>query len=107
MVRTFISLPAGYARMRPVRFGVYTAAGCVPWVGGLAWAGYAAGANWQRVQHMVNTPAYIIAGLIALLVIAGIVTIIVRRRKRARQPGQVERPADPVSVGQSEQRRTN
>jgi membrane protein DedA with SNARE-associated domain len=93
--------------MRPVRFGVYTAAGCVPWVGGLAWAGYAAGANWQRVQRMVNTPAYVIAGLVALLVIAGIVTVIVRRRKRARQPGQDERAVDPVSVGQSEQRRTN
>ena len=43
VVRTFISLPAGYARMRPVRFGAYTAAGCVPWIGGLAWAGYAGG----------------------------------------------------------------
>jgi membrane protein DedA with SNARE-associated domain len=111
VVRTFISLPAGYARMRPIRFGVYTAAGCVLWICGLAWAGYAAGANWQRVQRMVNTPAYIIAGLIALLVIAGIVTVVVRRRKRARQPGRDERPADPVSgpvsVGQSEQRRTN
>jgi hypothetical protein len=36
--RIVISLPAGYARMRPVRFGIYTAAGCVPWIGGLAWA---------------------------------------------------------------------
>jgi membrane protein DedA with SNARE-associated domain len=111
VVRTFISLPAGYAHMRPVRFGIYTAAGCVPWIGGLAWAGYAAGANWQRVQRMVNTPAYIIAGLIAMLVIAAIVTVVVRRRKRARQPGPDERAADPVSgpvsVGQSEQRRTN
>src|SRR5690349_16489910 len=37
VVRTFISLPAGYARMRPVRFGVYTAVGCVPWIGGQPW----------------------------------------------------------------------
>jgi membrane protein DedA with SNARE-associated domain len=43
VMRTFISLPAGYTRMRPVRFGAYTAVGCVPWIGGLAWAGYAAG----------------------------------------------------------------
>jgi membrane protein DedA with SNARE-associated domain len=39
VVRTFISLPAGYARMRPVRFGAYTAVGCVSWIGGLAWPG--------------------------------------------------------------------
>ena len=76
VVRTFISLPAGCARMRPGRFGVYTTAGCVPWVSGLAWAGYTAGANWQHVQHLVNTPAGIIAGLSALLVIAGIIAVI-------------------------------
>jgi len=58
------------------------------------------------VQLLVSTPAYIIAGLIALLVIAGIVAVIVRRRKRplAARP----RPAaDPVSMGTSEQRRTS
>jgi hypothetical protein len=32
------------------------------------------------VQHLVNAPASITAGLIALLVIAGIVVVIVRRR---------------------------
>jgi hypothetical protein len=34
----------------------YTGVSCVPWIGGLAWAGYAAGANCQCVQRMVNTP---------------------------------------------------
>jgi membrane protein DedA with SNARE-associated domain len=115
VVRTFISLPAGYARMRPVRFGIYTAVGCVPWIGGLAWAGYAAGGNWQRVQHLVNTPAYIIAGLIALLVAAGIVTVIVRRRRlRPGKPGPAAGPgpaggqfteAGERSVSAGEQRR--
>ena len=109
VVRTFISLPAGYARMRPLRFGVYTAAGCLPWIGGLAWAGYAAGANWQHVQRLVNGPAYIIAGLIGMLVIAGIVVLIVRRRKRAQQPpstGQAHE-SRPVSAGSSERRRNH
>jgi membrane protein DedA with SNARE-associated domain len=106
VVRTFISLPAGYAHMRPVRFGVYTAVGCVPWIGGLAWAGYAAGANWQHVQHLVNTPTYIIAGLIALLIVAGITLVIVRRRKRqsAARPGPA---ANPASVGPREHRRAS
>jgi membrane protein DedA with SNARE-associated domain len=103
VVRTFISLPAGYAHMRAVRFGIYTTAGSVPWIGGLAWAGYAAGANWQHVQRLVNTPAYIIAGLIALLVMAGIIAVL-RRRKRspAARPAP---PADLMSVGSNEQRR--
>jgi membrane protein DedA with SNARE-associated domain len=81
--------------MRPVRFGIYTTAGCVPWIGGLAWAGYAAGASWQKVQHSVNTPAYIIAGLIGLLVIAAITAALVRRRRQARHR-RPERPTGDV-----------
>jgi membrane protein DedA with SNARE-associated domain len=106
VVRTFISLPAGYARMRPLRFGVYTAAGCLPWIGGLAWAGYAAGANWQHVQHLVNGPAYVIAGLVALLVIAGIVMAIVRWRKRAAahrtEPARRPEPASSSKQGRTD-----
>ena len=36
VVRTFISLPAGFAAVPPVRFGVYTTLGCIPWTA--AWA---------------------------------------------------------------------
>jgi LPXTG-motif cell wall-anchored protein len=58
------------------------------------------------VQHLVNTPAYIIAGLIALLLIAGIIMVIVRRRRRS--PASGPRPAvGPVSFNRSEQRRTS
>jgi membrane protein DedA with SNARE-associated domain len=115
VVRTFISLPAGYARMRPVRFGSYTVVGCVPWIGGLAWAGYAAGANWQRVQHLVSAPAYIIGGLVVLLVLAAIVTVIVRRRRRPANPVPTASPESaggqftdtserPVSAGEQRRR---
>jgi hypothetical protein len=54
----------------------------------------------------VNTPTYIIAGLIALLVIAAIVVGIVRRRK---QPSAMRpRPAiDHASAGPGEQRRVS
>lgn len=104
VVRTFISLPAGYARMRPLRFGIYTAAGCLPWIGGLAWAGYAAGANWQHVQRLVNGPAYVIAGLVGLLVIAGIVLLVVRRRKRQRAAQQAP-DAGSVPAGLGDRRR--
>ena len=36
VIRTFISLPAGFAAMPAVRFGVYTTAGCIPWTAGLS-----------------------------------------------------------------------
>ena len=36
VVRTFISLPAGLARMPAGRFGIYTVLGCIPWTAALA-----------------------------------------------------------------------
>src|SRR5919202_1588407 len=47
IVRTFISLPAGVARMPFVRFSVLTLAGCVPWVFMLTFVGKQAGDNWK------------------------------------------------------------
>src|SRR3954447_9815030 len=46
LVRTFISLPAGVARMPLLRFSVLTFLGCLPWCFLLVWIGDAAGANW-------------------------------------------------------------
>src|ERR1700743_2076108 len=61
VVRTFISLPAGFAAMPPVRFGVYTTLGCIPWTAALGIAGYALGANWQGVASAFHGPTYVIA----------------------------------------------
>lgn len=83
VVRTFISLPAGIARMSPVRFGVYTLAGCIPWTAALAWAGYAVGANWQHVANDFHGATYALAAVIILLVVIA-VGLLVRRRVRGR-----------------------
>src|SRR3954471_11409704 len=48
IVRTFISLPAGVARMPFVRFSVLTLLGCVPWVLMLTLIGREAGDNWGK-----------------------------------------------------------
>jgi membrane protein DedA with SNARE-associated domain len=66
VVRTFISLPAGIARMAPGRFGIYTTIGCVPWVVALAWAGYAVGGHWQTVANGFHGPTYIVAALVVI-----------------------------------------
>ena len=83
VVRTFISLPAGIARMSPVRFGIYTLAGCIPWTAALAWAGYAVGANWQHVVSAFHGVTYALIAVIVLLVAVGI-GLLVRRRIRDR-----------------------
>ena len=88
VVRTFISLPAGFADMPPVRFGVYTTLGCIPWTAALGIAGYALGANWQSVANGFHGPTYAIAGILVVAVVAAVAVRVRRgRRHRAGTPG--------------------
>ena len=50
VVRTFISLPAGIARMNFWKFSLYTFIGSLPWSLGLAYVGLALGENWREVR---------------------------------------------------------
>ena len=47
IVRTFIALPAGIARMNQLRFHVYTFIGSWPWCYALAYVGMKLGDRWQ------------------------------------------------------------
>lgn len=49
LVRTFIALPAGIAKMDRTRFHVYTFLGSLPWCLGLAWVGYVLGERWNTL----------------------------------------------------------
>ena len=49
VVRTFIALPAGVARMNIWRFNIYTFAGSYIWCLGLAWLGRALGQHWDTL----------------------------------------------------------
>jgi membrane protein DedA with SNARE-associated domain len=95
VVRTFISLPAGIAGMDPVRFGIYTTIGCIPWTAALAYAGYAVGSNWQSVVNGFRGPTY----LIAAVMVAGLIIAIWRyaRRRRADSAPVSDRPPDTIS----------
>ncbi|HEX4288666.1 MAG TPA: DedA family protein [Trebonia sp.] len=97
VVRTFISLPAGFAAMPPVRFGVYTTLGCIPWTAALGIAGYALGANWQSVANGFHGPTYAIAGIIVAALAAAVV-VRVRRGRR----DHADTPGDRGAVGQGQ-----
>lgn len=47
VIRTFIALPAGIARMPRLRFHLYTFAGSWPWCFALAWVGMKLGERWE------------------------------------------------------------
>ena len=84
VVRTFISLPAGIAGMPPLRFGVYTTLGCLPWTTALAVAGYAVGANWESIVAALHGPSYIIAAVVLLAIVIGVWRYLRRRPADAR-----------------------
>ena len=50
IIRTFISLPAGVARMPFWRFTTLTALGCIPWVFMLVFIGKEAGESWVSLE---------------------------------------------------------
>jgi membrane protein DedA with SNARE-associated domain len=54
VIRTFISLPAGIARMNFVRFCVYTFVGALPWCYLLTWFGVRLGKHWTRVHDWLH-----------------------------------------------------
>jgi membrane protein DedA with SNARE-associated domain len=70
VVRTFISLPAGIARMSWVKFLLYTAIGSAVWNTALAYLGWAFGSNWDQFQAQFAKFTYIIVGLGALIILA-------------------------------------
>jgi membrane protein DedA with SNARE-associated domain len=80
VVRTYISFPAGLARVHGFWFGVLTFAGALPWCIALALVGYEIGANYDRVAGPIGKAAIVIA----VLVVIGVVAWYVRgRRARA------------------------
>ncbi len=89
VIRTFISLPAGFAEMPAGIFGLYTALGAIPWTAALAILGYALGANWEHVANDFHGPTYAIAGLL----VVGAVVVIVRRRRASATEARGEAPA--------------
>ncbi len=69
VVRTFISFPAGIARVRFGRFIIYTFVGSLPWCYVLAYFGRKLGENWTNLRHYFHN-IDIVIGIIVVLGIA-------------------------------------
>jgi membrane protein DedA with SNARE-associated domain len=76
IIRTFISLPAGVARMPFWRFSALTLAGCVPWVFLLGFIGKQAGSHWEDWKDSLHYVDYAVAASI----VVAIAYLLLRRR---------------------------
>ena len=69
VIRTFIALPAGIARMPRAKFHIYTFLGSWPWCFVLAYAGLKLGANWRSIGKYFHQ----MDAVIGVLLVAGLV----------------------------------
>jgi membrane protein DedA with SNARE-associated domain len=88
VVRSFVSIPAGVARMPLGRFTLYSVLGTIPWCFGIAGAGWALGSSWETFHHDFR--------YVEVLVGVGILALLVwyLRRRRATKMGR--RASDPA-----------
>jgi membrane protein DedA with SNARE-associated domain len=91
IIRTFISLPAGVARMPFWRFSLLTILGCIPWVLMLTFIGQQAGDNWEDWKDSLHYVDYAVAAAIVI----GVIYLILRNRRRKRD--SEARGSDPAT----------
>ena len=70
IVRTFISVPAGIARMPLWRFTLFSILGAVPWVMLLVWGGMQLGDHWLELKQSLKGLDYLVAA--AILAVVGV-----------------------------------
>ena len=84
VVRAFVSLPAGIAKMPIGRFTIFSLIGTVPWVVGLAFVGDAVGNEWTSVRKAFEYVDYVVLALL----IGGVIYAVARRRRAHREPAE-------------------
>jgi membrane protein DedA with SNARE-associated domain len=77
IVRTFIPLPAGLAKMDVKKYALYTFIGSLPWTAVLVYAGYTLGPYWTDILKFF--------GELDLLVIAAIIIVLAYFWKKRRR----------------------
>lgn len=68
LIRTYISLPAGIAKMNIWKFNIFTFVGSFIWSAGLAYGGYLLGEHWEELRSAMRPFDPIIAAVIVILI---------------------------------------
>ena len=80
LIRSIVSIPAGFRRMKIVPFIAYTFAGSAVWNIVLIGAGAILGDNWDAVADYISIFQYLVIAGILLLLVRFAFTIIKRRK---------------------------
>lgn len=80
LVRTFISIPAGFIKMNLVLFSFLTVAGSTLWIGFLTYAGFVLGERWETVVPYLESYELVIE-----IVVAGAIILFLLQKLRSRR----------------------
>jgi membrane protein DedA with SNARE-associated domain len=69
LIRSIVSIPAGFRRMSIIPFLLYTALGSLVWNTALIGAGAILGDQWERVEPYVATLQWVVIAAVALFVV--------------------------------------
>ena len=69
VVRSLVSIPAGYRRMPLGQFLLLTGLGSALWNGALVSLGWALGENWRRIEDYVGWLQYLVIAAVAFLIV--------------------------------------
>jgi membrane protein DedA with SNARE-associated domain len=96
LIRTFISLPAGVARMRFGRFCLYTFLGSLPWCLALSYLGYRTGRHWADLRRYFHDLDAVILAALAAVAVWWVWRHVKHEREEAREASRASE-ADPAS----------
>jgi membrane protein DedA with SNARE-associated domain len=82
LVRSFVSIPAGFSEMNPLKFTLYTAAGSAVWNTALIVVGYAAQQHIDKVETIISYAQYVVV----LAIVGAVAWFIWRRKIRPQEP---------------------
>jgi membrane protein DedA with SNARE-associated domain len=94
LVRAFISLPAGVAKMPFWRFTWLTALGSLPWVLGFGLLGREVGHSWEEWRHHLQVLDYLVVAAVV-----GLIAYALVRRSRGGGPGEGPEQSEPAGAG--------
>ena len=84
LIRSLVSIPAGFRRMRPLTFTLYTVVGSLVWNTALIGAGHVLGDRWETTGDVVSVLQYVVVAAIVLGVVWFVWTrFVAPRRQRA------------------------
>lgn len=103
VIRSYISYPAGTARMAPVRFGAYTVLGSIPFTVALIYAGTVLRSNWTTVSAdlaYLNYPLIAVVVLVVVFLALQVAGVLApgwppRRAQQTLEPEGILLPANP------------